>query len=261
MALMSNVLNPTGLAVVVAILGIGWLIVSTIHSWYRLRHVPGPWLASFSYLWLIRNAVKGIQLEAFKTASKEYGSLIRVGPNEILTDDPDVIRRMSSVKSTYLKSGWYLGTRAVVAPLTMFNIQDPVAHDRYKAKVGPGYSGRDIPNLEADVDTQVESFVRLIRNHYISSPEAGGVFRPMDLATTVSYFTIDAIFKLAFGKELGSLESNSDYEQIHETLTSTMRMTGFMSDVSWMRNIFFTPLLKLFGPSDKDKTGPGKAMK
>lgn len=29
---------------------VAWFVGSTLYQWQRLRHVPGPWLASFSYL-------------------------------------------------------------------------------------------------------------------------------------------------------------------------------------------------------------------
>ncbi len=35
------------------------------------------------------------------------GRLVRVGPKQVLTDDPDAIRSLSSLRSTYFKAPWY----------------------------------------------------------------------------------------------------------------------------------------------------------
>lgn len=85
-----------------------WFVVSTVVSWYRLRHIPGPWLASVSNIWMIRAAISEKLNVAFEEAGKTYGPLVRIGPNQILTSDADFLRRTGSVRGTYNKSRWYI---------------------------------------------------------------------------------------------------------------------------------------------------------
>lgn len=66
-------------------------LVSAVRSWARLRSVPGPWVASFSYTWLARVAASGRQAPIYQDLNKQYGSsLVRIGPNELTTDDPQL---------------------------------------------------------------------------------------------------------------------------------------------------------------------------
>jgi hypothetical protein len=39
------------------------------------------------------------------------GSIVRVGPHQPFTDDPDVLRKMSAVRSPYCHSSFYDGMR------------------------------------------------------------------------------------------------------------------------------------------------------
>lgn len=97
---------------------IGWLFVAlagpvlcygiqAVVTWHRLRHIPGPSLASFSYLWLAKVTRSTRQWYIYRDLPKQYGPLVRVGPNEISTDDPETIRKVSGVRSPYGKDSWY----------------------------------------------------------------------------------------------------------------------------------------------------------
>lgn len=88
-----------------------WYLFSSIVTWYKLRHAPGPFLAKFSYIWLARTAQRARQYYVFKDLCKKYGPLVRVGPNELTTDDPEILRRIAAVRGTYGKDPWYTGTR------------------------------------------------------------------------------------------------------------------------------------------------------
>ncbi|KAI1104934.1 cytochrome P450 [Jackrogersella minutella] len=253
---LGSIINPTTIFLLVII----WFTSSTVNSWYRLRHIPGPFLASFSYLWLGYCALSGKQLEAVEHASKKYGSLIRVGPNELLTDDPEIIKSMSGVKSKYLKSEWYAGSRFNPYHQTMFETLNPTFHDKTKAQVAPGYSGRDSPCVEADVDAQVNSLTDLIRSKYITTPGVGG-FRPLNLARTVSFFTLDIISKLSLGQSFGYIETETDGHGFHDILHKTMLLISITQHVPWIRRIAYSTIgLKIWGPKETDPKGVGKVM-
>lgn len=42
-------------------------------SWYRLRHIPGPFLASISGAWMVKKALSGRFHEHLKEVSEKYG--------------------------------------------------------------------------------------------------------------------------------------------------------------------------------------------
>jgi hypothetical protein len=91
---------PTAAAIIIS-----YFIVSSFLSWYRLRHIPGPFLASVSGLWNVLNIVTGRTSPVLEKLPGKYGPLVRTGPNYVLTDDPEILRHINGARSTYLRNG------------------------------------------------------------------------------------------------------------------------------------------------------------
>ncbi|RBA16038.1 hypothetical protein FPRO05_11888 [Fusarium proliferatum] len=236
-----------------------WFILSSAFAWYRLRHIPGPFFGKFSYLWVAYITITGTQHDHLVNLNRRYGPLVRVGPNEVLVDDPDLIRKVSSTKNTYTKGNWYHGGKFNPYHDPMFQITDPVQHDRVKAKLSPAYSGRDAPNLEAVVNRQVGSLIRLIKEKYISTQ---GVYRPMEGTRVTRLFALDVISNLSLGQEFGYLKADSDFHGIVKALNEHLLVMTLATDIPWLRNLIFSPMfLKLFGPTENDTKGIGPLMK
>lgn len=190
-----------------ALLLIYWL-VSSILAYRRLQYFPGPFLASFTYLYIFLNWSSGRQSASYKNLNRLYKSrLVRIGPNDLITDDPDLIRRMSSARSHYGRSSWYITTRVNPYDDSLFNMVDTKQHDQLKAKMSFGYGGKENPSLEAGIDEQLVALVDLIRRKYISSD---GNLRPFDLARAAQLFTLDAITRVAYGKAFGYIKTEQD---------------------------------------------------
>ena len=48
-------------------------VAYSIASWYRLSHVPGPFWATLTKFWLIREAFLGRQPTTLKDVTNQYG--------------------------------------------------------------------------------------------------------------------------------------------------------------------------------------------
>ncbi|KAF4345524.1 cytochrome P450 monooxygenase [Fusarium beomiforme] len=260
-AYLSSLQSPSGIAVSLICLLSVWLLGTTFRSWYRLRHVPGPWFAGLSYMWNGWIAYSGKQHKVFVNLDKKYGSLVRIGPEVLLTSDVELIKRISATKSSYGKSSWVDGVKFNPYHETMFAVRDPKQHDRAKARLAPAYSGRDTPDLEGAVDQQVNNLMALIRRRYLSDP-ANGVFRTLPLLNILSYFTLDVISRVALGKEFGCCASDSDPYRFYDGLDEHMPLMALTTDVPWIRSIMFSStFLKYFGPRETDSHGIGPLMK
>lgn len=56
-----------------------FLVAYCAHTWYawrRLSHIPGPFFAAFTKLWMVRQSMKRRQPYAFKQANDRYGQVI-----------------------------------------------------------------------------------------------------------------------------------------------------------------------------------------
>jgi cytochrome P450 len=253
--------TPGGIATILLALIAFWYFTTGLIAWNRLRHIPGPWYAGFSYIWVGWTEYSGKQHQVFSGLDEKYGSLVRIGPELLVTSDVEVVKRMSARKSTYRKSTWVDGVRLNPYNETMFMVRDPHEHDRIKTRLAPAYSGRDTPNLEDGIDQQVNNLLALIRRQYLSDP-ASGDFRVMSLINVSSYFALDVISKVALGTEFGCCASDSDPYNFYGTVAEHMPFMAVASDIPWMRAILYSPtFLKYFGPKDTDSHGLGPLMK
>jgi len=246
-----------------------WYIASAVAAHHRLRTFPGPRLASFSYLWMARAALSGRMWRIYYDVSRTYpGGVVRVGPRELVTDDPALIRRLSATTSKdkqYSRSSWYEPNRLDPYEHSMFSLRDNAAHDRLKAKTAAAYSGRENPKLEEEVDYVIAEMVAKIREKYaISTGEGrgGGVgFVPLDFAQMAQYFTLDSITKIAFGEEFGFLAREEDVHSYLQSIEDIAPIMHVSAEIPALASIVASPfVLKLAGPKLTDKKGLGRLM-
>lgn len=71
-----------------------------------LRHIPGPFIASFSNWWKIKAAWQEQMPQRNIALHKKYGSLVRIGPNMISVDDPAAMNMIYGFKPIYQKASF-----------------------------------------------------------------------------------------------------------------------------------------------------------
>ena len=261
MAILENYTSTKTLALVFIGLGIFWYTITAVIAWYRLRNFRGPFVASFSYLWAFRTALSGKAYKIHVATRERYGGggrLIRIAPDTLITDDPDILQRINGVHKGYTKGDWYSVMRLDPYMHNMISSRDTAFHDDVKARTAAGYSGREVPTMELDVDTQIGSLKNLIRRKYISTPRKT---IPMEWGLIAQYFTLDSLTQVAYGETFGCLEADTDVNEYIKTVEDAGFYFAVCSDVPWMGNIFLSDfLLKLIGPKPTDRAGMGVMM-
>ncbi|KAK3395094.1 cytochrome P450 [Podospora didyma] len=259
--LLAGLLHGTYLVPALSLGLVVYIVVSYVSSWSRLRHIPGPPLASWSYLWMLRICFSGKQAERYKGVNAQYGSrLVRIGPNDLITDDPDIIRRMNAARSPYRKSSWYYAMKLDPYEDSLFSLTDTAAHEKLRAKLAFGYGAKENSSLETDIDEQLVSLIGLIRSKYISS-DADGTLRRFDLATAAQFFTLDTLTKIAYGTEFGYLSRNEDVYGYIQTAEESVPFLVMLAEMPFLGRVFLAPwVLKLVGPKKTDKRGVGVIM-
>ena len=141
----------------------GLILLRKFQSWYRLRHFKGPFIASLTRLWLVRCITGGRMHLDFQEVNQKYGmcgyvmtamekisrpmeltkhlgTLARVGPNDLITSDPAMMRRMSAVRSTYRRSEWYIGVRFNPGRDNIVSVRDEDQHNKLRSMMAAGVS-------------------------------------------------------------------------------------------------------------------------
>ncbi|KAK1980365.1 cytochrome P450 [Colletotrichum cereale] len=232
---------------------IAYGVASIVGQYQRLRHIRGPPGAGFSKWWLVRAVGGGRTHLDFYEACEEYGSIVRVGPNDLITSDPDLMKRMLNVRTTYRRSNWYDGMRLKPGQDNVLSARDDELHHRLRSKMAAGYSGKEVENLEAKIDQNVLRLVDLL-DKYVSED------KPFDFGAKAQYFTLDVISDIAFGEPFGDLATDSDVHGYIKTMEQNMPTIIMTSVLPWLLALLSSPLFRHMMPSEKDAVGVGKTM-
>ncbi|KAM7205433.1 cytochrome p450 [Naviculisporaceae sp. PSN 640] len=254
-------LPPTTLLFLIPVLG---LVVSSIHSYLKLRHIPGPFLAHFSYLYVLKVWFSRQQMANYSKINGEFNSrLVRIGPNDLLTDDPAILRQINGARSGYARSTWYDPTRVNPYRRGLFDQTNTAEHERLRSKVAAGYQGKENESIEGDIDGQLLDFMTMISEKYATSPNQDIDSEPkrMDMAEKMQYFTLDSFTKLAYGKPMGFMAADSDLYSYMAILEQSVPAIMLFGEWPILGKIFLNDwVLKLIGPKPTDKKGLGVVM-
>ncbi|KAI3396744.1 hypothetical protein diail_11706 [Diaporthe ilicicola] len=212
-------------------------------------------MAGITSLWELTVTATGQEAWFYNDLAKQYGHLIRISPNAIITDDPDVLRRISGARGTYTKDTFYSASFKLPGYDTMFSTTDTPTHDAIKAKLAGSYGGRETLAMEPIVDEIVKALEQHIRDKTARGP---GRTHVVNFARVVNYYTLDVITRVAFGRELGFLKTDSDVFGLLSAARTAIKKYTIPMSIPWLRSITTsTYFLRLFGPKSTDESGAG----
>ena len=229
-------------------------------TWFRLRHINGPTSAGFHKLWLVRAVMGGRTHADLYAATMDFGPLVRVGPRDVVTSDPALIRRINAPENGYRRADSYLGQRVDPAADSILSQRDTALHDRLRARMAPAYEGGMLAVWEERVDRNVTALVRLLEEKYMSGGTAGET-RVFDLGRKASFFALDAVTEVAFGQACGFLRMDADvYEYIRRT-QENVAVNLLVTALPFLNLLKKSEFVKKwFVPQPEDPNGLGKLM-
>lgn len=233
-----------------------YYITTTILAWYRLRQFPGPPIAAISNLWAFYTVACGDCHNIIKRAQEKYGEVVRIGPKTIMVFDPETIWRISSARSSYDRTSWYGSIQFHPEGDSVFSELSTARHDKRKAKLITGFSGKGSLNHEADVDTQIAALV-----NYIKRKVRGGEGDKLDFSEIARWFQLDLITLIGLGEAWGDLADEKDHYDFLESMDTAAAFVQSIAMLPSLSKIVFSRLfLYLAAPRVTDKRGLGSSL-
>jgi cytochrome P450 len=159
------------------------------------------------------------------------GPVIRIAPNELHINDPEVFQEITKVGSQFTKDpGFY---DFITFPGTSIGETDPIRSRIRRQVLTPAFSPARVQELIPMVKEKVD---RLLGRFLESSHRS----EPVDIFMAVKAFTMDVISEIVLGKELGCMKDPGYKNQFIEYLHSTF-------DMGWTATAF--PNLTVFSLS------------
>lgn len=229
---------------------------TTFLAWRRLRHIPGPPLASISTLWAFLAMTSGQNHTIIARAQKKHGRLMRIGPTMVMVYDPETLLHINSARSAYDRSAWYESMKFNPAGDSVLSEGSTARHDKRKARIISGFAGKGSMDLEADVDAQVAALVKYIRVKVLD-----GQGDRLEFSQIIRWFQLDLITLVGLGKSWGDLADEKDHFDFLSSMDSVGPVVHAIGVVPLLRKIVYSRLfLYLAAPKLTDKEGMGRYL-
>ncbi|KAF5672609.1 cytochrome P450 monooxygenase [Fusarium circinatum] len=212
-----------------------WLVFSELTS--PLRSYPGPFLARWTNLWRLYQVQTQRYQWTIKDLHNKYGPVVRIGPNLLDLDYPELIKTIYSTDGKWCKTEFYHNSSAVInGKITyhLFSTTDQAAHARLKRPIVKYYSMSNILNLESHVDTVISDFCDHLETRFMDKQSQEKQF---DFGQWIAFYTWDMISSATFSQRFGYMEKAYDFDgTIHtaDQVTDYFAMVGQMPFLDYL---------------------------
>ncbi|KAK1523968.1 benzoate 4-monooxygenase cytochrome P450 [Colletotrichum costaricense] len=192
---------------------------------HPLRRIPGPFLAKFSPLWIMRALHRMRFNSELQSLHQQYGPVVRVGPNEVsfASLEAETAIYAKQEDGRFSKDGTFLTlfSDLVLNAPTLITIPDPALHRKLHKVIQQAFTpqalARQEPIQKLHIDMAMSEFEELAKS--------GGT---VDIADTLETMFWEIIGDLAFGEPLMS-GKRPTYESLKQLGKSTMPMVEALS--------------------------------
>ncbi|KAI4723460.1 cytochrome p450 benzoate 4-monooxygenase [Aureobasidium sp. EXF-10727] len=196
--------------ILVSVLLPAWLLLYYPLPYYTtyspLRHIPGPFLAKFSNLWLAYHSRHSQRYLAIHSAHQRHGTLVRIGYNHISIASERAINVVYAHGNGFLKADFY---DAFVSGVPgVFSTRDRAQHARKRKLVAHAFSAKKVVEFEGSMAENLENWVKKLDE--IAGKGENDGYAKVDLMPWCTYIAFDVIGALVFGTPFGMVEKGKD---------------------------------------------------
>jgi len=180
----------------------------------HLRSIPGPFFSSISHLPRLLCVARGHAHFDAINLHKQYGSVVRVGPNHVSFSDPEALSIVYSAYTKFEKSDFYSPFDAKTSDRfvpTVFSVRSEHAHRGIKRPIASAYSMTTLLELEELTDECIGILQDKIETKL---DESNGDSIEMNFGEWLHWYAFDVITSITFSNRLGFIKSESDVEGI-----------------------------------------------
>ena len=178
---------------------------------------------------------------------------MRIAPDKILTNDPVTLRYMSSPRSNFRRGTFYDAFSFKPPHTNVLSTKNEKHHNTLRAKLIRGYSGKDLPTLESDIDVNITNLLTLIRAESSRN-------RSVDFTNLAQYFTLDVLTHIAFSRPVGYLTQNRDVFNYIGSAINFLLVFELGTNNSTIQSVLHSRIMRPFQPRPTDKAGMGAMM-
>ena len=213
-----------------------------------LWQVPGPFIARLTPLYRVYLLWSGECIDKFDKLHKQFGPVVRTGPNHIITSDPDAVftiydagwrfpKVMASLHGllhycSRLQSDFY----RVFALTYNGEIRDTVFSTRnmeYHKRMQSHVTGRFAPNILGASKAAIEDCIQIFVQRMT---ELAG--QRIELGDWAKYWAFDTNSKMNFGQCFGFMAEGGDIKGIITGNDNGFHVGALIGQIPWLNTFF-----------------------
>ncbi|KAK4149176.1 Pisatin demethylase [Chaetomidium leptoderma] len=206
-----------------------WFTVSWATS--PLRRFPGPFLAGYTNLWRLIQVQSNDCHLSLKKLHDKYGPVVRIGPNLLDLDYPELIKTIYSTDGKWRKTEFYENNSAMVngkQTFHMFSTTDEAEHSRMKRPVAKYFSLSHVLALEPHMDTVIRDLIKNLDARFINPKKS------CDLGDWVAFYAWDLISSATFSRRFGFMDAGHDFDQTITIADKSMDYFSAVGQMPWL---------------------------
>ncbi|KAL3431394.1 cytochrome P450 [Aspergillus tetrazonus] len=180
-----------------------WIIYT--RTFHPLAKFPGPFWASVTRLWTVFHVLPGDAEKRQRKLHAEYGAVVRIAPNELITSDPEAIKTLYGVKSSTTKTDFYLAFRPPWARFPdHFSSEGGKQHGDRRRIVSNVYTMTSVLQSEKYIEKCIDVWLEKLG-------EISDRKESFDLWIWTRMYAYDVIGELYFSRMFGFLQAGGDH--------------------------------------------------
>ncbi|KAF8843964.1 cytochrome P450 [Paxillus ammoniavirescens] len=213
------------------------IVVYRLSPFHPLAKYPGPTLCKVSQFWAVLVASRGKTHLYRKKLHGRYGSIVRIGPNELSVIDKDLLPFILGTHGMS-KGPLFEGRRMTpisdkdVEAFTLISSRDPQRHAILRKAWNKAFANSPLRDYEELMLLRARQLIEILHR---TCKDQGGVGR-VDIATWIGYFSFDFMGDMAFGGGF-ELMSDGDSEQLLQNMSKALYYPALCQHVPWFARI------------------------
>ncbi|KAI1871211.1 uncharacterized protein JN550_004656 [Neoarthrinium moseri] len=180
-----------------------------------LRRYQGPFFAKWTNIWRLYLVRTGSYHVEVKKLHDKYGPVVRIGPNLLDLDLPELIKTLYNTDGKWRKTEFYHNNSAIINGKTtyhLFSETDQVEHARIKRPIVKYYSQSSVGAFEPLMDKVIGDFCKHLETRFMDGEQ-----KHFDLGQWIAFYSWDMNGAASFSQRFGYMDNGSDFDKSIDT--------------------------------------------
>ncbi|MCJ1475735.1 hypothetical protein MMC13_004399 [Lambiella insularis] len=187
-----------------------------------LRKIPGPLLAKVTSRWLMVVDLAGYRTLTLHKLHQQYGTAVRIGPDEVSFSNIDEIKQLYGQQTTFLKAPIY--ETMSQEPLGIFSLREKSAHSQRRKLLSHAFAQSNLFDTEPLILHHVQRLVDRVQKN------SG---KPLNMLALFRLVAFDIVGELFLGQDFGGLLAEKMPQFLHD-MDNHFILSGIESSFPWL---------------------------